>query len=125
MLVPVMGIRPVGMNMFDFPVLMFVNVRLSNCFSVFMVMMKIIMTVRMRMDLLSMEMRVLMLFGTYKPDTSDRQHDRREHHPPDPFSEYEERRRRPNKRGEVEKDTGSERTQAFERDLMKNTRLMP
>jgi hypothetical protein len=69
----------------------------------------------MGMDLLPMEMRVFMLFCTYNPDAGGRQDDRREHRPPDPFSEYQERGRRPNKRSEVEKDTGSERTQAFER----------
>ena len=60
-----MRVRPVGMNMMFFPVLVFVNMRLMNDSQVFVNMMNIVVMVQMRMSRLSMQVGMQMLFRAY------------------------------------------------------------
>src|SRR5450759_4904090 len=52
MIVPVLGIRPVGMSMIFFKVLVFMNMRLTNDSCMFVNVMIIVVIVQMRMNLL-------------------------------------------------------------------------
>ena len=80
-----MRVRPVGMNMMFFPVLVFVNMHLMNDSYVFVNMMNIVVIVQMRMSRLSMQVGVQMLFRAYEPDTGNREHHGGKHDPTDPL----------------------------------------
>jgi hypothetical protein len=54
MFVPMMGVRPVGMSMIFFKVLVFMNVRLTNDSCMFVNVMIIVVIVQMRMNVLLM-----------------------------------------------------------------------
>ena len=58
MFVSMMRVRPVGMNMLFFPVLVLVNMRLMNDSSMFVNMMDIVVIVQMRVSRLSMQVGV-------------------------------------------------------------------
>jgi len=85
MFMSMMRVRPVGMKMMFFPVLVFVNMRLMNDSQVFVNMMNIVVMVQMRMSRLSMQVGVQMLFRAYEPDTGNREHHGGKHDPTDPL----------------------------------------
>ena len=96
-----MRVRPVGMSMMFFQVLVFVNMHILNVSYVFVNMMHIVVIVQMRMGRLSMQVGVQMLFRAYKPDAGAREHHGRKHDPTDPLLKQHEGSYRADERGEA------------------------
>ena len=73
MLVSVMRVRPVGMRMSFFTVVVLVNMRLIYDSGVFVNMMEIVVIVKVSMSRLVMHVGVHMIFRAYEPDAGDRE----------------------------------------------------
>ena len=105
-----MCVRPVGMNMIFFKVLVVVNMRLMSGLCMFVSMVNILVVVQMRMNRLLMQVRVQMIFSADKPETGDCEQDRRKHYPADPLLKQYEGCYGTNERGKAEEYACSEGT---------------
>jgi hypothetical protein len=112
-LVTVVGVGPVRMAVIFFIVPVFVYMRFTNRPVMFMVMMKVVVHVPVRVDFFGMQVNVLVLFGGYEPDAGDREENGRQHHPAYPFMQKYKRDYGTDKRGEAKEGAGPEGPETF------------